>query len=427
MKKKLLNNWGLKLASLLFAFILWLIVINMTDPIEPRAFRNIPVKLLHSEVLTDEGMVYEVLEGSGTVGTVTVTAPRSILEKLDESDITAQADLNSLTLANTAAIEFSSGKYKEYIKSISGSIDAVKLNIEAEQTARFVLKSRTTGEVAEGYLLSDITMDQNRVVVTGPESVVSKITQAVTEIDVSGATGDIATYSDVQLYDAEGTPVSASTLTKNFSTVHVNVTVLGTKTVPVEYQVMGTPALGYRATGVIESEPNEIRIAGNTEKVAAIHKITVPPEALNITGQNANMLTMVNVKEYLPEGITLADKGYDGKTAVTVYIEREVQKNLKLPKESVRVLNMPDNLEYEIEDVDTDLELHITGLAENISQVEANNLMGYVDMQTVLEAGAMEELKPGTYTCEVRFNLPEDKITLTHPAVIQLLVTEAER
>lgn len=62
MKKKLLNNWGLKLASLLFAFILWLIVINMTDPIEPRAFRNIPVKLLHSEVLTDEGMVYEVLE-----------------------------------------------------------------------------------------------------------------------------------------------------------------------------------------------------------------------------------------------------------------------------------------------------------------------------------------------------------------------------
>ena len=47
MKKKLLSNWGLKLMSILLAFVLWIIVVNIDNPVEYKEFRNVKVQLLN--------------------------------------------------------------------------------------------------------------------------------------------------------------------------------------------------------------------------------------------------------------------------------------------------------------------------------------------------------------------------------------------
>ena len=43
MKNKLTNNIGLKFAAVLFAALLWLIVVNVDDPVDTNIYRNIPV------------------------------------------------------------------------------------------------------------------------------------------------------------------------------------------------------------------------------------------------------------------------------------------------------------------------------------------------------------------------------------------------
>ena len=43
MKKGLMNNWGLKILSFLLAVMLWLIVVNIDDPVTTQTFNNIPV------------------------------------------------------------------------------------------------------------------------------------------------------------------------------------------------------------------------------------------------------------------------------------------------------------------------------------------------------------------------------------------------
>ena len=65
MKKKLLSNWPLKIASLLFAFCLWLIVINVEDPTNTQTFTNVSVKFENTEILTEQNLIYEVLEKGG--------------------------------------------------------------------------------------------------------------------------------------------------------------------------------------------------------------------------------------------------------------------------------------------------------------------------------------------------------------------------
>ena len=49
MKDKLIDNLGLKVIALLFAVVLWLLVVNINDPIESRTFSNIKVNVLHEE------------------------------------------------------------------------------------------------------------------------------------------------------------------------------------------------------------------------------------------------------------------------------------------------------------------------------------------------------------------------------------------
>ena len=54
MIKKLKNNFSLKLLAFLFAFMLWLIVVNIDDPVMTKTFTNIPVTVEHSEILTEQ-------------------------------------------------------------------------------------------------------------------------------------------------------------------------------------------------------------------------------------------------------------------------------------------------------------------------------------------------------------------------------------
>ena len=205
MKKKLLSNWPLKIASLLFAFCLWLIVINVEDPTNTQTFTNVSVKFENTEILTEQNLIYEVLENTDLVKSITVYGPRSVVAQLKDEDIIAKADFNKLTDDNTIPIEFyTTSRYNADITRIRGSINTVKLNIENEKTIRLILHVNAVGEVAEGYMLGNMIPDQNQIIVVGAESVINTIDKAVAEVDVTDATAGIATYADVKLYDKEG-------------------------------------------------------------------------------------------------------------------------------------------------------------------------------------------------------------------------------
>lgn len=74
MKKRLVNNWGLKLFSFVFAVLLWLVVVNIDNPVKSSTYDNVQVRLQNANLVTDAGQVYEVLDSTDTVS-VTVSAP----------------------------------------------------------------------------------------------------------------------------------------------------------------------------------------------------------------------------------------------------------------------------------------------------------------------------------------------------------------
>ena len=425
MKKALTRNLGLKLASLLLAFVLWFLVAQIYDPKDTVTFNNIQVRLINTELLDEEGKVYEVLDNSNLVR-VTVTGPQSIVKsELRRSDIVAEADMSKLTDINTIAITYYCENVSNDSVEIKGNHDSVRLSVEDKTSKWIKLESNTIGEVASGYMIGNVTLDQTNIEVTGPKSAISQVDHAGVDINVTDSSSSLSANVDIKLYDADDNELTLESVKKNVDSAHMTVEVLATKEVPVEIEYMGVPEDGYMATGEVESSVPTVRIAGNASTLVGISAITVPEDRMNITGQTDNLVDIINLKEYLPSNVRLADKSFDGKITATVYIEPIVTKDLTIPADNISITGVPDDMEAEITSTAEEYNITVSGLSRDVSILRDSSVTGVLDLNQWMENNGLEELTPGNYTIPVTFNLSED-ITVDTDVNIHIRLKNAD-
>ena len=95
MKKTLTKNLGLKVLAVAFSILLWVIVMNNERPITSKTYVGVPVTLLHTELITNQGNTYQVAEEYKKVN-VTVRARKDVLKEIKASDIKVTADVKKL-------------------------------------------------------------------------------------------------------------------------------------------------------------------------------------------------------------------------------------------------------------------------------------------------------------------------------------------
>lgn len=425
MKNKLTGNLVLKVGSVLFAAILWLLVTNINDPPTSSKFNNIPVVIQNADAITSQGKVYEILDDTDVIDSVTVVAPRSISDTISKDNVVAVADMNDLTSLNTISIKLSTNRYNDRLDSITGSIDSVKLNIENKQSISLALRATYSGSVGDGYMIGDVTTEQNLVRVSGAESIVSRINKAEVSVAVTGFTSDIGTVEEIKLYDADGVEIPKTNLTLNINTVRVNVEILATKEIPLNFSVMGTPADGYRATGVVSSTPASVVLAGKANVLKNISSLDIPDTVLDITGLTENLVTVIDVREYLPGNVELGDKEFDGNAVVTVYIEPVIARNFIVSKSNISILNMPESFEGEVSTFEDEFPIQVIGLSADVNSINGDEIRGTVDIADLRERGIIEEVEEGYWDVPLSFNLPES-VSLRENVTVRLNIREKE-
>lgn len=421
MRKKIFHNWALKLGSLVLAFLLWLLVIQFDDPKEPKTFRGIPVTLTNTQLLDEQGKVYQVLENTDAV-TVTVRAPRSIIDELSASDIVAVADMSKLTEINTIAISFSVQNV-DNVDSIKGNPDVLKLNVEDRKTKWINVQYSTIGEVAEGYMVASAQLDQTRIEITGPQSAVDQVSYASVDIDVSGAASSLSANVEIQLHDANDNLLELNSITKNVNYIRVAVEVLATKEVPIVLSTQGVPAEGYLATGQISCDPSNVMIAGTASALSNVSRIVIPAEQLDITGATANVEETINIRNLLTDSnVRLADSNFNGNVTVTVYIAPIVERTLEMPPENIAIRNVPEGVSVLREEREEPYRLTLSGLGSAVNAVQAEDLGAGVDLAAWMQAQGLEELDPGVYHIPVTFSLPEN-VSAENTVTIQITIS----
>lgn len=424
--RRLTKNLGLKLVSFLLAIMLWLLVVNIDDPVVRWTFLDVPVTIKNADVITNQGMIYEVLDGTDVIPRVTVYAPRSVGENISKSDIVATADMNTLNSLNILQVEFSVPKVGSKVSDIRGSTDSMRVSIENKKNIQKVLKTIVNGEAPEGYVVGNVTTDQNLVRVSGPESVVDRVASANINIDMSTLsefTSDIQTSVPVRLYDADGNEVEGRTLTKNPENVMITIEILSTKDVPLRFDVDGETAEGYGLTGAVTSDVQTVRIAGRRSAIANVSEIVIPAEAFDLTEAQEDVTQEIDVCGYLPENVQMADKSTSLPVHVTIGVESETTSTYTLRSEDVQILNVPEGLVCELEGLEEEYTLSLAGIRSVMSDISARDLTAVFDVAAWMHEQGMRELLPGDYTVTLQYDNPEHT-RVQRPVTVTLAVSE---
>ena len=114
-KYKFTDNLGLKIIAVIFAAFLWLIVVNLDNPVSTQTFSEVPVTIINEDIILSAGDTYQVL-GEEKVSVV-VSATRQVRQKLTKEDIVATADIKEMdTSTGLVPIKISipnyAGKYE---------------------------------------------------------------------------------------------------------------------------------------------------------------------------------------------------------------------------------------------------------------------------------------------------------------------------
>jgi YbbR domain-containing protein len=405
--KKLTANWGLKLASLIFAIVVWFLITNINDPITSVRYTNIPVTLKNTNLITDQGQVYTILDGTDTISSVTIYAPRSIIDTLTQNNIVATADLQNLSSLNTVSINVDTNKYRDKIEKIVTSSDVVKLSVERKAHKSLALGATTSGSLANGYVIGDVTTEQNMVRISGPESIVNSITAATVDVDVTGFTSNIGTDADIVLIGANGEVVDTTQVDMNIKNVRVNVAIYETKEVPITYAISGEPASGYMQSGPIESTPDTVLIAGRSSVITAVSEIAVADPGLDISGMSSNLNYTYDISQYLPAGTTFADEDFAGTVTVVIHIEPIVERTYDVSVSNVAIDGDAEGFRIRVdtEEYDT-VSLTLLGLETDLNAISEDSLRGRIPVESILTSNDLEVLSAGTYSAEVIWDLP---------------------
>ena len=198
MKRALTKNWGLKLLAFVFSVLLWIIVMNIEDPVDERTFSGIQVTVTHPEIVTNPGNTYQILDDSRTVS-VTVKAKRSILNKIKTDDIRATADMKNLDVRTRSLIpiDISIPSYAGRFEATANPIN-LRVSIELGKSETFPITATSSGTPRDGYQVGELKANPEKIKISGPESVIDSIDKVVALVDVSGQSKDEEKEAEVE-------------------------------------------------------------------------------------------------------------------------------------------------------------------------------------------------------------------------------------
>ena len=396
--KTLTKNLGFKILAVVFAFILWRVVYNTDDPTITVSYTtNVTVE--NASAVTDMNKCYEVLNGTNTVS-FAVTAKRSVLNKLEDTDFTAVADMNRMIVNEdgdkaNVPIEITSKRSNSSLK-YNGKNKYLEVSLEDLMKRRFIITADTSGKVADGYALGEVTVTNPNVLnVSGPASIVNKIDSVVATIDVDGMSMNLSDNVIPALYDADGQEIDTTKLKLSNTTVTISAKILSVKEIPLVFSTSGVP-YGDNRVVEISSKPETIKVKGSSTTLNPLSSLNIPGDVLNVSGASEDITTTIDISEYLPDGVELVNAS-DATVTVTVRIEAYELKKFNLSTSQINVNGLDSN--YDLSFDQSTVAVTVSGLKNDLNKLNTRQLSASIDVT---------DLGVGTHQVNLDLNLDED-------------------
>lgn len=271
---------------------------KITVRIEPLATKNVPVKVVFNSRAADG---YSAIERSTDPQEIQASGPESEINKLSNAMATIRLAGEDKDFQRNADLKGVSANGNELLNITFNppSVNVFVMVSSATTTKTVSIKAVTTGDIAEGFQISDVKYDPNFVTITGPTDTVSGLRFIETK------------------------PISISSLRE-------------TATLS---SILNLP------TGVVLDEKlSQVKVTFTVSRADAYKKITVKARAVNIEsgqsitlGQDSVEITLRGPADALN---SLIPDNYQAQIDVSGIRDSIVNVPIKTPS------NLPENIEF---------------------------------------------------------------------------------
>ncbi|MFI3173819.1 MAG: hypothetical protein R3Y53_01290 [Bacillota bacterium] len=381
LKTFLMQDIGWKLLSVIIATIMWVLVININQPIDTRTYTQ-KITLENIDLLTEEELTIAGLDDLlDTTVTLRVKAQRTALDRLAASPdwITTSIDFSALRTATAGdivslpvdvSIRGTTSESTYTVMSQSPTVLSVKIEELTEKILpiQIEINGSTSGE----QLLSEPQLSQSTTTILGATSAIDKV------VSVKGVLlgQDIQKEALVKIalvpYDEDGDEVIDVSL--NPKEVTASFYGMAVKTIPITVTTTGTQNQNYDK-GEIVIKPSSVMVQGETSLMENVYGISLP--SISIEGATSDVIKNFYLQELLPEGIYLVpnESLY---TEVRIPFVGDQSREFSVPSSQFELVSQqPDKL-YEVADY---AKVEIIDKAGILYSVNTALLKGDIDVE----------------------------------------------
>lgn len=422
-KMKLFQNTTLKAASLAGAIIIWLIIMNINDPVITRIIYDVPVNVVNSSYIESMGLSYKISDGYDTIA-VTVRGNRSLVESLTASRFNVVADLTQIISLETDPVMVPLTVDCPNISKENMTASPRNINIDIEEMVSrdFVINATAAGTTpANGFEVGEMTVDPETVTIRGPGTLMEKIERVNAVVDVSGVRADKDMQPSIQITDKNGeqiTDTQMSYLSMNVSeeemTVHVTVFAVRSG-VSLQVETSGEPASGY-TVGNIAVTPSTLSVVGSRAVLDALEQngnvITIPADSglVDVTDKSSDVSVKIDIREILPDGLSLASQ-ISNTAVVSVQILPANSRSITVETRNIDIEGLLDGYSCVFES--SSLVIKIQGPPEILDELTASSLHARVELSGILT---------GRQKVPVIVDLPDDT-SLVEDVLIGVIIS----
>ena len=391
--------------------MLWLIVVNIDNPIGTNYYTINDVELINKEYVESSDTIGKMCmpEQNQDSIKIAITASKKIRDKIKVTDISAVADLQQAVSLDTnpvmVPITVTCSVPGVSSNDIKVTPQNLSVNLDEKETQEFVVNvSRGDTKPGKDYEVGSLTANPEKVRITGPKTLVNKIDKVNATIELDGNTQDFTQDVNLTIIDKNQEALSDSEM--NSLRIENNAKVVVTarlwkirQGVGISASYVGTPADGYEV-GSVKTVPDTISVAGSTEGLESLAEnnnvITIPADSIDISGESKDVEKKISLNNLLPDNVKLTSDSSED-VWVTVNILPVGSKEFDIPTKNIEVKNKPDDLQVTFETAQ--IELRIKSDTKNMDDLDAKK-----DIKLSID---LDGKKEGNYEVPVKVVLPD--------------------
>ena len=298
--KNIKANLSMKILSLALAGILWVLIMNIINPLV-NGFVNVQIQVENEAYALEQDKTYTFMDSK--TARVTYKVNSNMQTNIKQSDFKVYIDLNDLAFTENIPLRY---------EVLNSDVDANISNVQVEPSTvhvvldnvsrnEFRLKYDIKGNIGPGHSIGSVILSPNIVYVAGSNALVDSIDYVSIDIPIKNNEETFSGVAKIKAYAKDGSIIPNEDLKFSSEDVGYSVVVYSRSSVSLNAVVEGNVANGYTYAGA-QVYPSNIMIDGPRSVIQNIYTLDLP--TINIDGLTSNQEYNYQISDILPIGLT---------------------------------------------------------------------------------------------------------------------------